>query len=266
MADSSLIKCWHKVRRAREHLQSFRIYSQGFLATNAYSVIPEYDAKQRKYLWRLNILKPIPQTDWAGIIGDSIHNARSALDYLAWRLAGSDLSDRDTLFPIYDTVGKFNASRWRLKRIHPDAIKELGKLQPYARNDLKISNLWILQELDARDKHKLLTMTATQPMVSSVGVIASSREVSTETQVVFPDFRFEQDAIIAEASLPATSVNQQVQVDGQFTFEMSFERGIIDGTGDYPVFDSLREIIWTVENVLRHFERLIGTNPDWIPN
>lgn len=258
-------ECWHKVRRAGEHLESFRKESGRFLDDDAYSIFTEYDAEQRKYIWRLNILKSPLQTYWAGIIGDCVHNARSALNYLAWRLAGSDLSDKETLLPIYDRPDKFEASLWRLKRIHRDAVAEFRKLQPYARTDPENSNLWVLQELDAHDKHKLLAMTATHPMSLSVGVRAGFKEVTAATQVIFPKFRFEQNAIVAEALLPFPIMDDEVEVDGKFTFEIAFERGIISSAGDYPVFDSLREIIWTVEKTLRYFEGLLDANPHWLP-
>ena len=45
----------------------------------------------------------LPGEDWALRIGDCIHNLRAALDYIAWRLAGSRPTDTQTQFPIFNT-------------------------------------------------------------------------------------------------------------------------------------------------------------------
>jgi hypothetical protein len=266
MADSPLRECWHKLSRGEEHLNTFNAERQGFLGGDPYSVASEYDAKQSKYLFRLNILQTLPQARWATIIGDCVHNVRSALDYIAWRLAGSDLTDTKTMFPIYNAPEKFHDVEWRLRRIHEGARAEIRKLQPYGRSDPVSRLLWALQELDARDKHKLLAMTAAMPQGASISVNVVHGSIPVlQFDVDFPEPRCEQDAILAEVILASDSGNPQVKVEGKFTFDIAFERGIIETTGDCFVSDALRQILQTVNDVTRRFEQLIVDNPNWLP-
>ena len=124
----------HKVRRGKEHSYVLDTELQKFWDTKPNTVVHEYDAEQRKNLFRLKVQTPAPLAAWALIIGDAVHNARSALDYVAWRLAGSVLDDTHTMFPICDSPAKFEeAKSRRLKRVHPAAIAAIGEFQPYLR-------------------------------------------------------------------------------------------------------------------------------------
>ena len=264
MADSPLRECWHKLGRAKEHRGLLYEEIAEFLKKKPYAVVPEYDGKQFKHLFRLKVLKPIPQERWALMIGDCIHNARAALDYIAWRLAGSDLADRDTLFPIYDTAAKFDSSLWRLKnRLHPDAIAEIRRHQPYNRENPHSGILWVLQELDARDKHKLLTMTQTMNYFASIG--AESTDDARNYITTFRESPLQHNAVIAEIACPVGTVESHVKVDGKFEFGIAFEKGIVAPDGIYPVSEVLWNIHRTVSGLISDFERLIASNPHWIP-
>src|SRR5208282_3088033 len=103
------------------------------------------------YLLKLKVIKPIPQVQFALIIGDCIHNARTVLDYIAWRLAGSRLADKTTMFPIYLTEPGFDdvVRRRKLTDVfHPDALNAIREVQPYKRHPPERDHLWLLQELD----------------------------------------------------------------------------------------------------------------------
>ena len=207
------------------------------------------------------MLEPIPHTSWGLRIGDAVHNARTALDYIAWRLAGGDLADIYTQFPIYLTSDKFESARWRLekrKRIHADAIAEMAKLQPYTRPRANQSALWLLQELDARDKHKLITITQQVTRSSSV-------TVNDPVPVTIPYLaldRIQHDTVVAEiGGAPNPDVNMQIE----FSFEVLFERGFPTAGDEFAVSDSLLKVFDIVAQVIRRFEWLLKRNPDWIP-
>ena len=107
MAESLLKECWHKLDRAKEHLKALDEEIGVFLDSKPAVVVREYDAQLPRYLFRVKSMRAIPQARWALIIGDCVHNLRSALDYIAWRLAGSDHEDRRTLFPICENPKQF---------------------------------------------------------------------------------------------------------------------------------------------------------------
>ena len=263
MAESLLKDCWQKLDRAKEHLKALDEEIGVFLDSKPAVVVREYDAQPPRYLFRVRIMRAIPQTRWALIIGDCVHNLRSALDYIAWRLAGSDLADRATLFPICDTPEQIENSRQRrLSRIHGDAVAEIARCQPYNRSDPHPSALWTLQELDARDKHKLLTTTYAFNTSGSVAVHTAGLG-ATFSRDPIP----EHDSVIAELpfpELPPGSPDPRVKVDADFAFEIAFERGIVAPIGDHEVRENLRGMVKTVEGVISHFDGLLTRNPEWL--
>jgi hypothetical protein len=261
MVKLPLTECWHKLDRANEHLKALDKEIGAFLENKPARVICEYDSQPPRYLFKVKIEHPIPQARWALIIGDCVHNLRSALDYIAWRLAGSDLTDRVTLFPICESLEQFEKSRQRrLSRVHSDAIAEVERCQPYNRRDPYPSALSTLQELDARDKHKLL---ATTYMFNVSGSVAVRARLPAAT--FSPNPTCEHDSVIAElpfSKLAPGSPNPQVKVDADFAFEIGFEHGSIGPAGVYSVRETLQKIATTVHRVLSHFDTLVR-NPRW---
>jgi hypothetical protein len=69
MGDSLLKECWDKLARAKEHAKALDTEISRFLDTNPYRVFPELDSEQRKYLFRLKVLQPIPQREFALNLG-----------------------------------------------------------------------------------------------------------------------------------------------------------------------------------------------------
>jgi hypothetical protein len=254
---SILAESRHKLGRGKEHLETLNGEIATFLDSKSYSTVREFDPKQSKHLIKFAINTPIPQVRWGMIIGDCVHNARTSLDYIAFRLAGSDVTNRKVMFPIYLEPKPFRDSLWRLKGIHRDAIRAIEEFQPYTRPDPRASALWALNELDARDKHKLLTMT------EPTGRIVHLSESSPFPIFIpmGPNRRIEHNTTIAEI---LAHPDQKVTVEAELTLDILFERGIISAADDYEVSGTLEIIFETVNLIITSFENLIAANPDWI--
>jgi hypothetical protein len=101
------------------------------------------------------------------LIGDAIHNLRSALDHLAWSLAGTN-AGRSTEFPIF--VSRTEFSKRGKRKMHgmpTPAQKIIKSLQPYKRPHglpKEREPLWLLQNLDIEDKHRALNLVASEMM------------------------------------------------------------------------------------------------------
>lgn len=78
--------CEAKLRRAEGHLQTFESEVVRFFEQNPYRITYEADLNALSYTFYIHDLVP-PDPDWGLIIGDCIHNLRSALDHLAYQLA-----------------------------------------------------------------------------------------------------------------------------------------------------------------------------------
>lgn len=110
---------------------------------------------------------PAPDSTLSLVVGDCVHNLRSALDHLVYSLAEfksmsprSAKERRDSMFPIcLSEAGNYaeferQVSRGRLNGIPQPAIARIKLLQPTSRTDA----LWILSELENIDKHRRLTL------------------------------------------------------------------------------------------------------------
>lgn len=108
---------------------------------------------------------PIPDT-LPMIIGDAVHNLRSALDHLACALAelenptASETGHFGVEFPIYITEGEFNRrGAAKIKKLATAAHDEIKSLQPYhAGDDARLQRLWVLHQLDIIDKHRQISI------------------------------------------------------------------------------------------------------------
>jgi hypothetical protein len=101
------------------------------------------------------------------LTGDAVHNLRSALDHLAWSLAGAS-ADRHTEFPIFIDEAKFrDKGRTKMRGMPSQAKKIIKSLQPYKRPHglpEEKEPLWLLQSLDIEDKHRTLNLVASGVM------------------------------------------------------------------------------------------------------
>jgi hypothetical protein len=102
---------------------------------------------------------------WPLIVGDIIHNLRSALDHIVCQLAilhGNDISCCDaTYFPICICKPDFKKAEKRLQDlISAPAFTLIEELQPYKaadRGKRPIADvLWTVHKLDIIDKHRIM--------------------------------------------------------------------------------------------------------------
>ncbi len=163
-----------KVVRAEEHLRALNDVVESFIKRKSYRPIEDRDPKtgtQRRYA----VLTEQPPPEIPLVIGDVVHNLRSALDHgifeVASRHASRPLTHRQEeglSFPIFSNAAKFNRSSGvkRTMELLPTNVQEFIKgQQPYntppssrrARvNDL----LCVLQTMWNADKHRSLLVTA----------------------------------------------------------------------------------------------------------
>jgi hypothetical protein len=150
-----------KIERAKKHIQVLDAEIGTFCNTQAY-VLGVKEKPEIEYVTLyIAEIRPIPD-EIPLILGDAVHNLRSALDHLIWQLveAGGGTPNRDTYFPICQTPEKYTAaiSKGKIKMMRPGAEKIICAVQPYTAGD---NPLWYLHKLDIADKHRLLvTVTA----------------------------------------------------------------------------------------------------------
>ena len=131
-----------KLDRAAEHLESIETQERIWRQSDPCRVWTEPDLQSGgKRVWA-EVLKPPPVT-LAPVVGDCLHNLRSALDNLAYELAlahkGSKMSKSiadKSQFPIFKTKAGFNhKGKAMIRGVHPGARTVIEGLQPYNRGN-----------------------------------------------------------------------------------------------------------------------------------
>ena len=150
-----------KVERAKEHIRELGRSIQAFRDSNPYGFIIEDDLQTGDKVHRLEIRKETPDC-FALLIGDAVHNLRSALDHLAWQLVIANgqvpiSGPGGTQFRIYNPSPKPKPMQGKIQGISADAQKLIDGIKPYRGGN---DDLWALEQLDVIDKHKLLIVTA----------------------------------------------------------------------------------------------------------
>lgn len=110
----------------------------------------------------MRVPRGIPVHEWSLILGDAVHNLRSAFDAVAWGMANHNdakpRNPRRVSFPVADDVDVWNRAveSW-LGAIDPEHQQRIAIMQPYtfaaAGSETFLS---VLTDLDNRDKHRNL--------------------------------------------------------------------------------------------------------------
>jgi hypothetical protein len=178
---------WVKLGRAGEHIGALDAEVSEFLEGGGYR-IEEEPGQPHETVYRLLLTRPVP-LHLSTIIGDTLHNLRSALDCVAFELArrhvGRDLTEGEesaTEFPVSGThewFERFFTRRGRDALYGPREREAMGSVQPGAHHDLAVQfgatpsdtreeavkwdSLWVLNRLSNIDKHRKLHVTVAWP-------------------------------------------------------------------------------------------------------
>jgi hypothetical protein len=164
-----------KLRHAEEHISTLRTFIDTARAQkeNQPGVGAELDTATGIYILRITYtpdLAPIAEKV-SLIVGDVVHNLRSALDHLAWQLAcdaagGTPRKPKEVVFPICDppqpgktckTPSCLATANWQ--NMHEfEPCKGLNN-RPDGWSASYVHQLTLLRELSNDDKHKTLPVT-----------------------------------------------------------------------------------------------------------
>lgn len=159
-----------KLNRAEHHLESLRSAVEGFVKSEFYETVAEFDYKGRLVARLKNVKEPPPEL--SVLIGDCVYNLRSALDHLAYALATAHTQPlpeawaKTLAFPIFETGPLYRGKSGRgaapkLRGMSRGTRAAMQRLQPYhRRKNPALQLLWMLEELSNIDKHRLVLLTS----------------------------------------------------------------------------------------------------------
>jgi hypothetical protein len=145
-----------KIERAAKHISDLNKWITG---GDFYTLSVNQDTERRNWLTLFFDAEALPAEDAAVMIGDALHNLRSALDILWHDIiieCGGRVS-KYSRFPIRDTADELKAPLNNLlkeKQIEGEVHNFLlNDVKPYQTGNY---NIWALDDLNIRDKHQLL--------------------------------------------------------------------------------------------------------------
>lgn len=157
---------WVKLNRAQMHLHVLNREIRKRLEDEEQRVSRHIEDQGAKHVYRFDGTTDVP-THWSAAVGDVLHNARSALDHVAWQLvlaAGGTPNRYFNYFPVHlqsprDQVG-LCVPLYLANKVSAEVIAFVESIQPYhGLNDPIRSDLWMLHDLDRVDKHRGLLLT-----------------------------------------------------------------------------------------------------------
>lgn len=144
-----------KIARAKRHITEFEESIPHYLATNSAKASATVEGNTVKWAFEYTG----SPAEWGPIVGDVIHNLRSALDLAAVecvRLNGGD--DREVYFPFAGEEASLDKMIFKrgLGRAHPSVVSFVKSLRPFKGGN---ALLRALHDLDVQDKHHAIIPT-----------------------------------------------------------------------------------------------------------
>jgi hypothetical protein len=148
-----------KVERAYKHITDIDSILEAFIGSDFYNLTVDKHSETGENFLLCNITSRLEEEEIALIIGDVLHNLRSALDLLYYEtvVLCNGTPSKWTRFPFADTreqlVSRLN-SALEEKRITRNIYNLiLNIVKPYQTGN---NALWTLDDLNITDKHQLL--------------------------------------------------------------------------------------------------------------
>jgi hypothetical protein len=243
-----------KIDRAGKHIEEIGSEIRAFRERQPYRI--KIEGRDH----RLQIVEQ-PNPLWALIIGDAVHNMRSALDHLAWQLveAGGGTSGWATQFPITPKAESLeNEISRRVAGASSVAIEAIRRTKPYQGGN---DDLWTIHNLDIYDKHRLTFVVTSRER--GVRMRHGFGEVWAEVELLSADRRCDLkdgDVVftgpIREEFESPLGGGPIVATEFRPTLEVAFAYGSIDQC--FPVMEKLTQLVTSIEEVCRSFKPFLN--------
>jgi hypothetical protein len=242
-----------KIERAGQHIAELRIAIAGFLGSKPLAIIveaPDTFKLTQSHVWTARVRNTVPLS-MSSILGDAVHNLRTALDLLASDLAKlNGKSPAGVHFPFAgDVLGLDDQIRRKnFTRAGAQAVKLLRSLRPYKGGNIALRGL---HDLDLQDKHQ-----AVLPAISAVSLPGFALIMGAKHNLV-PEWKttvtHDGQMILVMPAIDNLAVGTEMKAHLSLVFG---EGSPFAGTEIVPTLETLREnVVSTVEA----FEALFPT-------
>lgn len=171
-AEASLDGPIAKLDRAKTHFQALNKSIGAFKRSKTHDfVVAQFDPNTGEKVINLRILKEPKNPEWGLLLGDMVHNLRSALDHLVWQLAllNGKKPRRQNQFPIIGTKNEY----WEVPANRSESVRDrmlagvsedhrafIDMVQPFIAGDSRPEDrttaLALLSGISNADKHRVI--------------------------------------------------------------------------------------------------------------
>lgn len=197
----------------------------------------EYFDLDRREMGIVAIIRKGPDPKWGVLVGEIIHNLRSALDHLVWELVvletGEGPITNKTQFPIFRTEHGKNAYDGRGERVYLHGVGDTAKAlirskQPFSTGEDVESPLWKLLRLSDFDKHRTLHLMGAMLYTGRIKFPFLAQGVEPIDTFAREPGPFENETILAWLRVSGTGwpfvvPEDQVSVEGHTSFDVAFD-------------------------------------------
>jgi hypothetical protein len=275
--------CHAKIQRANEHIHQIhteivagkiRLPSDA-LRLQHYFQVPkpsEPDIFTHELVFSIQKDPPPVPLIFSVLAGEATYQLRSALDHLVYQAILAHTNEPPTFNSAFPIIGKGRMAkqgRWRsapdeyvaqterLKQVISGAAEAIiHGLQPFQRGAAYQDDpLWILQELNNTDKHRLLVLTVHAVDFYKVDVTLHGETV---TATFTPGISYERGAEIGRMPCPGHPRDHgEVSVDGELVVQIAFDKTA--GRRRVPVIPCLTDLANYVERITQR----VGLLPEF---
>ncbi len=173
-----------KIRWGERRAQELSKIIAAFVSRNPYMAVQQTDGS-----FQITQVEPWPD-EVPLVLGDAVHNLRTALDLLAGdlvRLAG--LSSKGVYFPFSESAETLDAQikNKNFTRAGADAVALLKEIKPYRGGE---DLLRALHDLDVQDKHQLILPLIHVPRVERLSIRGAHGGIDLQGAEVSGNVRF----------------------------------------------------------------------------
>lgn len=243
-----------KIERAEKHICDLECAFRKFLRTYSDTcTLHTYTDPETGALEVEVSLKAIP-AEFSLILGDTVHNLRSALDHAMWELLGIDGGIRDdkTAFPISRGIkADYEAACRGIKTTRDDTKMFLMSLAAYPEGIGK--NLLGLHLLDIIDKHTVLTPVIGVARIPHLEVI----DQNGETFMTLTDNAFSMTPNGRARLISIASPVFTIKLDQDAKPSLDIYFGDVQFFEALPLIDTLTDLRIEISNVVDRFRELV---------
>jgi hypothetical protein len=258
-----------KLRRAYKQIEALKGEIDLFMDRRPYEPAFNFNSVSRatgqfitEITVRMLVKEPCP-APWGIIIGEIVHDIRSALDHLVYQLViyATDKPPSDdsrTQFPIYDVAGNFQKHRGSmLMGVDAHAADLIKSFQPFSTGESADSPLWHLNQLSNIDKHRTIHLAGGSLEAFEVSFPALANRARILSKTVRAPGPFEHNTIIGEIRILSAGPlyeRDEVEMHPNLTFQIVFDERTRAIAGR-PVIGSLTEIADRVRDCIASIGR-----------